>query len=112
VRPEFGSPAEHGDLEILNLHRYLIGLRRRHPWLHQARTTALSLDNTRYVYESRCGDDALIIALNLGDEVMGVPVAELTGRTAEIIAGTAAPPREVVSRAEVPANGWLVLSPG
>ncbi|MGV0991893.1 MAG: alpha-amylase family glycosyl hydrolase [Mycobacterium sp.] len=112
VRPEFGSPAEHGDLEILNLHRYLIGLRRRHPWLHQARTTALLLDNTRYVYESRCGDDALIIALNLGDEVMGVPVAELTGRTAEIIAGTAAPPREVVSRAEVPANGWLVLSPG
>ena len=112
VRPEFGSPTDHGDLEILNLHRYLIGLRRRHPWLHQARTTALVLDNTRYVYETRCGDDALIVALNLGDTPMTVPVSELTGSRAEIIAGTAAPPQESVSRAEVPADGWLVLNPG
>ena len=112
VRPEFGSPADHGDLEILNLHRYLIGLRRRHPWLHQARTTALVLDNTRYVYETRCGDDALIVALNLGDTPMTVPVSELTGSRAEIIAGTGAPPQESVSRAEVPADGWLVLNPG
>ena len=112
VRPEFGSPADHGDLEILNLHRYLIGLRRRHPWLHQARTTALVLDNTRYVYKTRCGDDVLIVALNLGDTPMTVPVSELTGSRAEIIAGTGAPPQESVSRAEVPADGWLVLNPG
>lgn len=110
VRPEFGTPCEHGDTEILNLHRYLIGLRRRHPWLHRARTTALILENARYVYETRCGDDALIVALNLGDDPMGVPVSELTGRPGQIIAGTAAPPSEEVSRAVVPAHGWLILS--
>lgn len=112
VRPEFGEPADHGDLEILNLHRYLIGLRRRHPWLHEARTTTLMLDNTRYVYETRCGDKALIVALNISDTAMTVPVSELTGRAAEIIAGTAAPPPELVERTEVPASGWLVLNPG
>lgn len=111
VRPEFGVPAEHGDLEILNLHRYLIGLRRRHPWLHQARTAALLLENTRYLYQSRCGEDSVLVALNLSDAAMPVPVSELAGRPAEVIAGTAAPPQEVVSRTEVPANGWLILRP-
>ena len=70
------------------------------------------LDNTRYVYETRCGDKALIVALNISDTAMTVPVSELTGRAAEIIAGTAAPPPELVERTEVPASGWLVLNPG
>ena len=41
VRPEFGSPHEgvdeHGQ-QVFRLHQHLIGLRRRHPWLHTART--------------------------------------------------------------------------
>ncbi|HPX36119.1 MAG TPA: alpha-amylase family glycosyl hydrolase [Mycobacterium sp.] len=111
VRPEFGPPGEYGDIDVLNLHRYLIGLRRRHPWLFEARSTALLLENTRYVYESRCGDDALIVALNLSDESMSVPVADLTGRPAEIVAGSGAPPSELLSRAEVPAHGWAILKP-
>ena len=118
VRPEFGSPPlEVGEsgVETLNLHRFLIGLRRRHPWLQNARTTALHLGNTQYVYESRCGSNedgnALIIALNLDDAPLPVPVAKLTGRPAEVIAGSAAPPPEMLSHAEVPAHGWLVLKP-
>ncbi len=91
---------------ILSLHSYLIGLRRRHPWLHEARTTALfSWRISSYVFESRCGDDALIVALNLDDAAVALPVAELTGRPAEVIAGTGAPPQEVVSHTEVAPHG-------
>ena len=113
VRPEFITPAR--DLndvgrDVLNLHRYLIGLRRRNPWLHQARTSPLLLDNRRYVYQSRNGQDALIVALNLEDGAMPLPVTELTGGPAEVLAGSAAPPAEVVGHTEVPPHGWLILA--
>ena len=114
VRPEFFSPAT--DLtdqsrDVLNLHRHLIGLRRRMPWLHQARTTALRLENLGYVYQSRHGEDALIVALNLDDTAMPLPVADLAGRPAEVLAGSGAPPAEVVSHTDVPPHGWLILTP-
>lgn len=114
VRPEFTAPPEDRDVDspdTLRLHRHLIGLRRRHPWLHRARTTALRLENRRYVYETRDGDEALIVALNLADTPMPVPVAELTGRPAEVLAGAGAPPREVLDHTEVPPHGWLILGP-
>jgi glycosidase len=114
VRPEFGSPATalaEADGDILNLHRYLVGLRRQHPWLHEARTAPLHLENLGYVYESRSGDDALIVALNLADTPMGLPVVELIGRPAQVLAGAGAPPQEVVSNTEVVPGGWLILSP-
>ena len=47
VRPEFTSPLMGVDDEghdIYRLHQYLIGLRRRHPWLHTARTSAVQGD--------------------------------------------------------------------
>jgi glycosidase len=113
VRPEFYSPPMDPPDEardILNLHRHLIGLRRRHPWLHLARTTPLRLENRGYVYETRHGDDALIVALNLEDAAMPLPVAELTGAPAEVLAGSGAPPAEVVSHTEVAPYGWLILS--
>jgi glycosidase len=114
VRPEFTTPPTEigGDAgDILNLHRYLIGLRRRHPWLHGARTSALRLDNRCYVFETRHGDDALIVALNLDDTSAPLPVAELTGRPAEVLAGAGAPPQEVVGHTEIAPRGWLILSP-
>lgn len=115
VRPEF--PPSPGEVDgaardMLNLHRHLIGLRRRHPWLHRARTTTLLLDNRYYVYLSHSGQDALIVALNLEDTPMALPVAELTGRPAEVLAGSAIPPAEVLSHTEVPAHGWLILAGG
>ena len=114
VRPEFGDPASGPDSQapdVLALHRYLIGLRRRNPWLHRARTTALQLENTRYIYQSRAGDDSLIVALNVDDAAMTVPVAALVGSDAEILAGSGAPSLRTVSEVEVPAHGWLVLKP-
>ena len=115
VRPEFSTPPNEVDgsaRDILNLHRYLIGLRRRHPWLHQARTTALRLENRCYVFQTRHGDESLIVALNLEDTAAPLPVAELTGRPAEVLGGSGAPPQEVVSHTEIAPQGWLILNPG
>ena len=113
VRPEFVAALRDsgGVPDVLNLHRYLIGLRRRHPWLHEARTEALHLDNRTYAYRSRSGEDALIVALNVADAPMPLPVVELTGGPAEILAGAGAPPLEEVNQTVLPPNGWLVLAP-
>ncbi|MDT0270938.1 alpha-amylase family glycosyl hydrolase, partial [Streptomyces sp. DSM 44915] len=48
IRPEFSTPPD--DSDAIRLHQYLIGLRRRHPWLHTATTSPLLLTNTGYVY--------------------------------------------------------------
>ena len=108
VRPEFGSPPVQLDArerEVFALHQYLIGLRRRHGWLHDARTSALRLDNRQYVYETRHDDDALIVALNIADTPSAL---ELSGL---VLGGTGAPPEEVVGEAVVQPHGWLILRP-
>ncbi|MCH9640382.1 MAG: DUF3459 domain-containing protein [Actinomycetia bacterium] len=114
VRPEFGSPyegvGEHGH-QVFRAHQHLIGLRRRHPWLHTARTESLHLTNSGYVYSTRNGDNVLLVALNVGEEAMLIPLPELGVAAAEVVAGSGAPPMEVVSDAAVPANGWLILAP-
>jgi len=114
VRPEFGSPTDDLDetaRDVLNLHRYLIGLRRRHPWLHDARTEALVLDNRAYAYRTLSGDDALVVALNVDDVPMALPVAQLIGSRAEVLAGSGAPPQTLVEQVDVPAHGWMILTP-
>ena len=51
VRPEFAADGpgrrRTSAAAILRLHQDLIGLRRRHPWLHRARTTQVELANER-----------------------------------------------------------------
>ena len=114
VRPEFGHPPpqldEHG-VQTWELHQYLIGLRRRHPWLHQATTTALRLENRQYVYQTRRGDDALIVALNIDTTPLRVTLAELNIGAAEVIAGNAAPATQVVDTVDVAPHGWRILRP-
>lgn len=107
VRPEFaadGPAAQQRDdraAEILRLHQDLIGLRRRHPWLHDARTTQVELSNTQLVYEVRSTDegtdDALVVALNIGDEELGLPAGEVLLASGD------------VSRGAVVAHGWAVV---
>lgn len=109
VRPEFGSPPlpldSHG-ARVWELHQYLIGLRRRHPWLHAASTTALRLDNRHYVYRTHRGEDALIVALNIDDASLDISVPR-----AQVIAGSGAPPQEVVDTVVVEPGGWRILRP-
>ncbi|MEE2855246.1 MAG: alpha-amylase family protein [Actinomycetota bacterium] len=114
VRPEFGSPPLQLDefgVKTWRLHQYLVGLRRRYPWLHAAATTARLLKNRQYVYEARNGDDALLVVLNIDDEPLRVSLPELGTRRAQVIGGSAAPPPDVVDSVEVEARGWRILSP-
>lgn len=114
VRPEFGAPPvqlDEAEAEAWALHQYLIGLRRRHPWLRAASITAVRLDNRHYVYETRSDADALLVALNIDDEPLSLVVPELGAAQAEILAGSAAPPREVVDTVVVEPHGWRILRP-
>lgn len=110
IRPEFGAPplqvGEHG-AQMFALHQFLIGLRRRNPWLHIARTEMLTLENRRYIYRAHHGDDQLIVALNIDEASFAVRLQQ----PARILAGTAAPPDSVVDEVEIPAHGWMILSP-
>ena len=91
------------------MHQELIGLRRRHPWLHTARTTAVELQNTQAVWESRSveADQRLRLALNLHHVPAELPVPYAV----EVLAGAAtlrngAGPDAVVS---LGAYGWAVI---
>jgi cyclomaltodextrinase / maltogenic alpha-amylase / neopullulanase len=114
VRPEFASPPiqadEFGD-HVLRLHQYLIGLRRRHPWLHSARTTPLLLTNRHYVYQTRGASGELLVALNIDDAPLTVSLHALGYREGEVIAGSGAPPQAVVTVTEVQPHGWLIIAP-
>jgi cyclomaltodextrinase / maltogenic alpha-amylase / neopullulanase len=114
VRPEFSSPLmgvdEHGH-DVFRLHQYLIGLRRRHPWLHTARTSPVQLTNRQYVYQTRNGSDALLVALNVDATPMPLSMSELGFGDGCIVAGSGAPPQALVAQAEVEPHGWLIIAP-
>lgn len=71
IRPVF--PASLADLsnlgaDTLRAHQNLLGLRRRHPWLVDARTESLDLTNERYVYRTGVpGVEPLIVELDVRD---------------------------------------------
>jgi glycosidase len=114
VRPEFASPPlqlDSSGARIWGLHQYLVGLRRRHPWLHAASTTALRLDNRHYVYRTSHGDDSLLVALNIDEEPLRLALKDLGVHRAEVLAGSAAPPQEVVDAVVVEPHGWRILKP-
>ncbi|HWJ85773.1 MAG TPA: alpha-amylase family glycosyl hydrolase [Cellulomonas sp.] len=100
IRPSFpASPAELAPdgWWAYRLHQELIGLRRRHPWLHRATTRTIELTNEHLLYEARAGDDALLVALNLADEPWSPPVG-----AAAVLAGTGP---------QLPPHGWAILEP-
>ena len=81
IRPQFpSSPADLSPLgeSTYRLHQELIGLRRRHPWLHRARTTTLHLTNMALLYEVRAGDHRLVTAMNLDDAPLEHDVASIS----------------------------------
>ena len=120
VRPEFGAPPmqlDESGVAAWASASALVGLRRRHAWLHAATTTALRLDNRHYVYRTSRGPespdfpDALIVALNIDDEPLRLTLGELGTKQAQVLAGSAAPPQEVVAAVVVEPHGWRILRP-
>ncbi len=65
---------------MFEIHQELIGLRRRHPWLVRATTTAVELTNTRYVYESAAAEGHLRVELDVTDG-HGALVTDAAGAT-------------------------------
>ena len=70
VRPKFpDSPAELSTLgePTYRLHQALIALRRRNPWLLDARTETVKLENKHFVYRSTSADaqHSLTVDLNI-----------------------------------------------
>ncbi|MEU4219462.1 alpha-amylase family protein [Actinoplanes sp. NPDC026623] len=110
VRPPF--PAGPGGLApygrpLYHLHQELIGLRRRHPWLHRARTSTVHLTNEQFAYEAAGSGGRLLVALSVGAAPAELPVPYgkriLNGDAKLRAAGT--PDATVI----LPAAGWAVL---
>lgn len=82
VRPSWPTDFEPAAHEMLRAHQDFIGLRRRHPWLVNARTALLDLSNTRAVLRSTAVDgiDHLDLELNL-DDGPTVTLRSSSGRT-------------------------------
>jgi cyclomaltodextrinase len=106
VRPAYPAGPAHLDpygLPIHRLHQELIGLRRRHPWLHRAHTDVIDLANEHLVYQATDGEHRLIVGLNLTDsDVTHDSVRAATMRAG----GPAATPHAI------PAHGWIIAEPG
>ncbi len=111
IRPAF--PAHPDQLApfgwgIFELHQALIGLRRRHAWLHRARTTILHLANRQMVFEAAADGWSLIVALNLDD----APAIQPLPRTQAILAGDGQLSSDDCSGASLtlPGHGWAILA--
>jgi cyclomaltodextrinase len=110
IRPAFPrSPAELAPegMLIYRLHQELIGLRRRNPWLHRARTRTVCLRNEHFTYEVREGDHRLLLALNLSHAPVSLPAP----RARQVAVGHATLSRCGTPDAlvELPPHGWAVL---
>jgi cyclomaltodextrinase / maltogenic alpha-amylase / neopullulanase len=106
IRPEFPACGPSGltgaDQAIYRLHQRLLGLRRRHPWLHQATSTTLQLRNDQYVTRVAHRTDSLHIALNLADRPLHPP---------QLTRVLAADRQTEDSPAQIAPHGWAVLGP-
>lgn len=111
IRPAFPPEGPSGlapfGWPTYRLHQELIGLRRRHPWLHRAQTTPIHLSNRQFIYESAAGGKRLVVALNLDDSPLDHAVANLTS----VLAGDATlhHPAQPEARLTLPAHGWAIF---
>jgi len=104
IRPRYpDGPADvEGDgAATFALHRELIGLRRRNPWLHRATSRTIVLTNTSYIVEVSDGSESLVVALNIGDDVLTIGMG-----SEALLAGSADQSAEGYL---VPAHGWAIL---
>ncbi len=118
IRPAF--PMQPTDLAphgwpIYRLHQDLVGLRRRHPWLHRSTTMVTVVRNEAMAYACHGPDGAdqwLDVVLNLGDAPFTAPVTTANGAGPVVLAGVVdgvvgAAPASVT----VPPHGWAVIGP-
>jgi hypothetical protein len=71
----------------------------------------LRLTNTQYVYATRNGADALLVALNIDDAPLSLSLPELRFGSGQIVAGSGAPPESIVDEVAIEPHGWLIIAP-
>jgi glycosidase len=93
---------------VYRLHQRLIGFRRRHRWLAEARTSVRHLSNTALAYSCQgpSGEGPALVLLNAGDQPFRFPV-DAGGLTAAV---TPVPGAVVDDPLLVPPHSWIVLS--
>jgi cyclomaltodextrinase len=116
IRPAFpGGPdgLAPGGWPIYRLHQDLIGLRRRHPWLHRAQATMLHLAGEQMIYRvavpgADAAQESLVVALNLADQEVreAVPGAREGLAGPGTLAGAGGPDAQVI----LPPHGWAILA--
>lgn len=109
IRPAFpATPAELAPYgwPVYRLHQELIGLRRRHPWLHRAQSRMVELHNTDLVLEAFAEEKRLWLALNIADAA----VTRMIAAAADKLAGNG----DVTGKGgsteiALPPHGWMIL---
>jgi cyclomaltodextrinase len=76
------------------------------------RTSALRLTNRQYIYQSRNGSDALLVALNVDEDApLALSLPDLGFGAGRVVAGSGAPPQSDIQQAEIAPHGWLIVEP-
>ena len=96
--------------DITRLLQHLIGIRRRNPWLHTARSQAVSLENTQYVYRTEGAGHALVVALNASAVPFSFALADAHAARGRILAGSGAPVEQAVERLVLEPQGWAIIA--
>ncbi|WP_433781530.1 alpha-amylase family glycosyl hydrolase [Actinomycetospora sp. CA-101289] len=110
VRPVFpDTPVDLSPvgLPVFHLHQELLGLRRRLPWLHAARTAVRHVTARHLTYSSTGDGQEILVALSTDDQPAVVP----TPGAREVLAGQArlTEPGTRSCHAELAPHGWAVL---
>jgi cyclomaltodextrinase / maltogenic alpha-amylase / neopullulanase len=110
IRPAFpATPAQLAPFgwPTYRLHQELIGLRRRYPWLHRARSRMMELHNTDLTFEAFHEQNRLWVALNLVDApvVRAIPAA-VDKRAGDLTARRTGATTEIT----LPPHGWGILA--
>jgi hypothetical protein len=109
IRPAF--PATSAGLApygwpVYRMHQEVIGLRRKHPWLHRAQSRVIEIRNTDLLYEAFADDERLWVALNIAD----APVTRSIDASAEKLAGdVTVSAKNGKTELTLPPHGWGIL---
>ena len=112
IRPKFPEDPDDlgpGDDQTYGVYRTMIGIRRRHPWLVDARIEVGALTNEQFALTAteRRGDGRLVLLLNLAPET-----AELQWPTGDFVVLESSAEIQHGQLNAVPGFGWTVLAPG
>ena len=109
IRPAFpATPKELAPFgwPVYRLHQDLIGLRRRHPWLHRAQSRVVEIHNTDLVFEAFADEKRLWVALNIAD----APVTRTIAAGADKLAGDGDITQKGGStEIALPPHGWAIV---